>query len=410
MILLMKALKVILILMCLLLLLSGCWDRFEIEDRANILGIAIDLVEDLEKEEFEGLLNPKATHLEEFPSDKDMIRVTTQIALPGGIPLGPIANGQLNSEDTVWVVEVLGKTIADAMHNLQQKLSQKLYLGHLQLVIMSEEIARKGLGEINDYLHRNHEVRRTAWLLVNGEDAGATLKAAPPVSQIPSLFLSQTLDNAVRLGKLPKQYIGHFWIASSRKGREGFLPYIKVVEGENILLEGVAYFKGDRMVGRTLPIEIGIFMAMRGENPSGYSFAIPLPEQYNETGIVRVEKRKSNITVVNSGGKLKAQLDVNIFGVLEEKTDTDRQMNASDIRKLEEEFSKEGKLVMTKLLEKLQEDGSDIIGVGEVVRGHHSKYWDNCIKTKENWQQMFSEMDIDVSLSTRIERAGKRAI
>ncbi|WP_082393759.1 Ger(x)C family spore germination protein [Bacillus sp. JCM 19034] len=325
------------------------------------------------------------------------------------MPLGP-NDGQGDSKDTVWVIEILGNTLADAMENLQQELSQKLYLGHLQLVILSEEIAREGVGEINDYLHRNNEVRRTAWLLVNGENAGDTLKAAPPVTKIPSLFLSQTLDNSVRLGKLPKQYIGHFWIATSRKGRDGFLPYIKVVNGENILLDGLAYFKGDKMVGRTAPIEIGTFMALRGENPSGYRGAIPLPDVHNESGIIRVERRKSNMTVENENGNLKATFDVTLYGAIEEKTHLSKEFDSNDIRKIEEEWSKRAKNVMLQLVQRLQNDESDIIGIGEIVRGQHSELWNDSIKTKEKWQQVFSTIDIEVNVESHIERVGKIVI
>lgn len=69
------------------LLLTGCWDRYELEDRANILGLAVDLAEkdDLREE-------PEVTHRQgHFPIEKKetLYKVTAQIAVPGKIKLGP---------------------------------------------------------------------------------------------------------------------------------------------------------------------------------------------------------------------------------------------------------------------------------------------------------------------------------
>lgn len=51
---------------------------------------------------------------------------------------------------------------------------------------------------------------------------------------------------------------------------------------DNILIKGLAYFSGGRMVSKTAPIEIGGFMAMQGMDPGGYSTLL----RTQELGIV----------------------------------------------------------------------------------------------------------------------------
>ncbi|SEM53349.1 germination protein, Ger(x)C family [Paenibacillus sp. cl141a] len=165
----------ILLLLC--SLLTGCWDRMEIEERAVVLGISIDTAgKNVEIREDE------ISHLRgKYPAPKqEMIQLSVQIALPGRIPLGPGEGGASGegAQETVWVLDVVGHTVDDAMMNLQQQISGKLFFGHLRVIVVSEEFARKGMENLNDYLHRNAEVRRMAWLMVSKGKARELMEAA----------------------------------------------------------------------------------------------------------------------------------------------------------------------------------------------------------------------------------------
>lgn len=126
------------------------------------------------------------------------------MAVPGKIKLGP-EKGGTESEKTAWIVETYGYTMKDAMATLQQQLAEKLYYGHLQIIVVNKNIIEEGVTEINDFLKREYEVRRTAWMVASEGEASKVIKAAPPVEIIPSLYMSNTLDNSVRFGRLPRE-------------------------------------------------------------------------------------------------------------------------------------------------------------------------------------------------------------
>ncbi|MBX6395697.1 MAG: hypothetical protein IRY98_08245, partial [Alicyclobacillaceae bacterium] len=69
-----------------LCLLTGCWDRLEIEQRAMVLGLALDEASPQEVRRL-GI----STHLNRPPQSTNIfpLRLTAQIAVPGRIPLGP---------------------------------------------------------------------------------------------------------------------------------------------------------------------------------------------------------------------------------------------------------------------------------------------------------------------------------
>lgn len=65
-------------------LLTGCWDRIEVEDRAVVLAMAIDPVKD--DEQFQ---DEEVTHERGQEPRGGKIRVTMQIAVPGRLPWDP---------------------------------------------------------------------------------------------------------------------------------------------------------------------------------------------------------------------------------------------------------------------------------------------------------------------------------
>jgi len=399
--------------LCLILLafplLTGCWDRLEIEDRAVVLGVSIDKAgPGAEKQEGE------VTHLRgKFPTPrKDLIRVAVQIALPGRIPLGPGESGggggNKGAEQTVWVIEVVGHTIDDALMNLDQQISGRLFYGHLRVIVVSEAVARNGLQNLNDFFRRNPEVRRMAWMMISKGPAIQLMKAAPKLERVPTLYLMSTLDDAVKIGKLPTDYVGMFWSNSSKKGQEGFLPYVQIMKEQNIEIKGLAYFKGDKMVGATKPLEIAGYLGIKGINPAGYRAMLKVDG--GGTVAVYATHRESKIEARIKKGSPHISVSVRIELNLEEKMNEQVSINSSDILiKLQKEEEQSIYKVYKGLIKQTQEKQSDIFGFGEYVRAKQSQYWNRHIKTKERWQEMYKDISVDIKVDAHIRRVGMKA-
>ncbi|MGZ4031336.1 MAG: Ger(x)C family spore germination protein [Tumebacillaceae bacterium] len=390
-------------------LLSGCWDRLEIEERANVLGISVDL-EGAEAQQEE----PEVSHLKgrfPVPTEK-MVRITAQIAVPGRIPLGPGGAGSSGGggeKKPVWVVSVVGHTLDDAMMNLQQQLADRVFLSHLRVIILSEDYAREGVENVNEYLRRNPEVRRAAWLMVIKGKASRAMVISPELERVPSLYLMATLDHAVSLGKFPNDFLGIFWSQTSSLGQQPYLPYIEIKGKSNIELAGMAYFKENKLVGTTKPLEIGLYMAVESLNPGGYMAAVPVPGEKG-TVMVHAVHRKSKIEVDLKNGRPHATVKIYYESELDEKSNPKISINNSDIiRKIEDSASRGVEKSVKKLIADTQEKGADIFGFGEHVRAKQSKYWDAQVKTEEKWSEVYKTMSIDVSVTSRIRRVGMSA-
>ncbi|SFI78013.1 germination protein, Ger(x)C family [Paenibacillus sp. UNC496MF] len=387
-------------------LLTGCWDRLEIEDRAVVLGVSIDKAKGNSD-------NDEVTHHSNtMPAPKmGLIRVAVQIALPGRIPLGPGegGGGTTDPQQTVWVINVVGFTLDDAFMKLQQQVSSRIFLGHLRVIIMSEEYAKGGIDNVNDFFRRNSEVRRMAWLMVSKGSALALLKAGPKLERIPTLYLMSALDEGINMGKFPRDYIGIFWSNSSKKGEEGYLPYVALRKEQNVEIMGLAYFQGSRMMGKTKPLQIGSFMAIKGSNPAGYRVYVMLEgtkKMVMTTTTHRNTKWKASIKDGKTHFSIKIVLEVNI----EEKMSRSFNLNnAGIVRQIQDIEARKAEKFCAQLIRQTQTAGSDIFGFGEYIRAKKPSYWNANIKTKEKWQEAYKEMTFDIHAFVNVRRVGMKA-
>lgn len=396
--------KRIFLLIFLVPLLTGCWDSREIEQRATILAIGIDKAGPGAEEREAEVSHGKG---EISIPEEDMIEITVQIAIPGRIPLGPQVGA--GEKKPVLVVPVVGHTIEDAIYNLQQEIADEIFLGHLRLIVLSEEVAREGVQRFNDYLRRNPEIRRTASIVVSKEKASKYMEVSPELERVPSLYLAEMVESLVDLGKFPESFIGKFWSVFSSKGQDGYLPYFHIKGKRTIQINGLAYFQGDKMVGKTRPQEIGSFMAGIGAEKGGYPVFIDIPGKKKEIALVQAVKRKTRIKASLKNGKPHVLVKVRYEGKVSEKESPNVKIKKEeDIRVLERGFSNGAQKSLSDLIAKTQKAKSDIFGFGEYFRGQFPEYWKQNVETEEDWRNIYKNLSYDVEVDTYIRHSGMK--
>jgi len=390
-------------------LLAGCWDRLEIEDRAVILGIAVDKVEGKTEA---GTTNSSHLQRTDLPLKQGLLEITVQIAIPGRIPLGPGGSGEQSNKPStqpIWVLSVQGHTIDDALSNLQQQLADQLFYGHLRVIAVSEEMAKSGIQNLNDFFRRQPQVRRTAWMVITKGRASDLMRTNPQLERVPTLYLQSTMDHAVEMGKFPNDFLGMFWSSLSARGREGYLPYIELKKEGNIEIAGMAVFKGDRMTGKTDALSVGSYMVIVGINPGGYHVMFPTPDR-KSTFVFQGTHRSSKIEVAIRDGKPAFTVTVQVEGDIREKASENVKINKNtELSKLEQEMSGKVTEGLKNFIKKTQKFDADIFGFGEYVRAKKPGYWNRNIRTSQKWQEMYKNVDIEVKARIRIRRIGVKA-
>lgn len=147
---------------------------------------------------------------------------TVQFANPTKISGGASEEGG-SGGDIVENITVEAPTLYSAINNANSIISKDLSLAHAKLIVVSEEVAEKGLGGIADIIARNNEIRPDVYLAV-AEDAGEYLEGVKPVVELnPVKYYQLTYENK-QGGPIPQNNASMFYMANTSKDRDCALP------------------------------------------------------------------------------------------------------------------------------------------------------------------------------------------
>lgn len=361
-----------------LLLLTGCWDRREIEERTSTLMTGVDLCTEQE----------------------DCFLVSTrQFAIPGRIPLGAGGRGPINS---VYVLQSPGKNAPDSMRTAQAEAHRDISFAHQRLLVWGEAFARRGLQNYLDYLWRIPEVRRLMWVGVVEGHAGEMVHARPELEAVPALYFNDLVDEAVKTGRLPAAItLGDFMIKLSGEGEEPFAPLFRMTDQDHAEIAGLAVFRDARLVGKLSFDELGTFMMIQGRRRSSERVRIELPggrhvwlHVYgrNVRRQIRWEERRVHL-------KLKVMLETELAAASPSVVGSD----AATLALIEEQAGREIRRRALALVEKLQQElRSDILGLGAEVRAYLPAAW----RQIPDWPAAFSQAKIDCDITVAVRRTG----
>ncbi|HEX7064057.1 MAG TPA: Ger(x)C family spore germination protein [Bacillales bacterium] len=369
-------LKSLLIALGCLLLLSGCWDEREIEDRTSVVAIAVD------------------------KADDGHILLTAQIPLPlkiAGGGGGTSGGGGGGGAESVKIINTKGRTFEEAVGKIQYRVDQKLFFGQLTVIAFGKELAKDGIQSTIDALRRMRQTRRLMYPVVVEGKAAELMSQTTDLEKIPANFVRNMIDNGVRLGFLPNLTLGQFFTRLSSKARQPAMLNFKV-DGSKIIVTGVAAFKGDKLAGLLNRRETSNLLRVSKENSGG-----DITLRVGGKGMATFEPKlvDTNYDFSYEGGKVHSRIMVKIEGEVTELTFPMNLKNKKIHEKLERTVEKELAKQSTKMIQELQKFGTDIVGLGARVRAFHNAIWE-----KVDWDKAFSNADVEVQYDVKIRRSG----
>lgn len=149
-----------------LIITSGCWSRKELNELAVVMALGID------------------TH-------KDGYAVSAQVL--NSSELATKSGGSIGSLPVVTYKSV-GKTVPDALQRMLSMAPRMLYLSHVRVLVLGEDLARQGVSDVLDYISRNHQLRTNFFMLIakNG-NASEILEVVTPFEYIPANSLYSSI-------------------------------------------------------------------------------------------------------------------------------------------------------------------------------------------------------------------------
>ena len=178
--------KKVLFIITFILLLTGCYDRIELEQQAYVIIIGVD------------------------KTDRDGIyEYTFQIANP---EVGTSANGG-SSEPATEIVSVEGGDILSATNTANAFVAKRMTLDHTKAIVTSEELARS-----DDFMRviqaatRSPQLRRTIRPIVSKEKASEFVNNFEPlIEKRPHKFYQFLLQSGQEIGFVPDATLHRFF-------------------------------------------------------------------------------------------------------------------------------------------------------------------------------------------------------
>ncbi|MFC4076456.1 Ger(x)C family spore germination protein [Salinithrix halophila] len=364
--------KLMVLFLC-LFLLNGCWDAREIEQRTSVIALAVDK-------------HPKG------------FEVSVQVPIPTKV-VGSGGEGGGGGPEAVQVFTATGKTLTDALDSIQYETNQRVFLGNSRLLLIGEDQARSGVGEMLDAFRRNPQVRRRQWPVVVKGKAKEALYADLKLEQIPVDYIVSMLENGMREGRFPRKGMNDFYVDLANPGKQPVLNYMEV-KGKEVRWLGTALFRKDQMVGildrrETRPL---LQIGMREE---GETLDVPCVEKpgyvvFTPKGI------KRSVRIKNRNGKPEIDVYITVRGEVIEKTCGFDLSKEQSLRRMTTQIRRTSEKRARFVMKKVQKDiKTDAFQLGNIVRAYRPKLW----RTAE-WDRTFPDIPIRVSYKIKILRTG----
>lgn len=373
----------ILILLVFTAILSGCWDRRELDERSTVVAIAVDKLEGADLDE---------TH--------EKYIVTVQIPIPTKIAGGGEGGGGEGGAGSVQVMASTGLSLQHALDNLQKRINHQLFLGHTRVLLVSEDVAREGVNDIIDFFRRNPHTRRLLSVIITQDKARDALNVLTSLEQVPAVYLISIIENGSRQGLIPQITLGDFNIALSTPYLDPLTYYSRAGETD-FSWKGLALFKEDKMVGSLTERESWLLMHLIKQGPGGnFIFQFDQNDKARQL-IVKPGSTKTDLKTKVSDGQVTARYEVELEVDIRENTAGHKLGNQKQLTQLAHQIARHLERESQRLIGKLQREGVDALSLGLEIKAHHYKEW-----KRLNWETVFPKAKIEVHYDVKIRRTG----
>lgn len=375
--------KILIIIIPLLFLLTGCYDYKELNSISILSATEINKIDD------EFIVSAQAVN-----------------------PQAPDKTS--NAQAPFIIYTGRGKTIQEAYRSIANESSKFLYLNHIQILIINEKIAKENLDEIVDYFMRSSAIRTEFYVLIGRDDN--ILDIITPINDISSASIKESIENNLKyLGTTSDITFNELVSIMLDKNSEIVLPSIKLIndskEGENIEnteetkvnakyeLSNLAIFKDDKLIGYLNEEQSKTYNILQNKiNNTILTYECD-KDKYMSVEII---DSQSSIDVSNK----KANIEVKLSGNLNEYNCSKSLENKKTIEKIEKEFEQKLTESITKNINEVRtEYNSDIFGFLDNI---YKKDYKTYKTIKNNWYSSnYQHLELSVNVDLTIIAKGK---
>lgn len=293
-----------------------------------------------------------------------------------------------------------GISLRDARNNAFTHTDEMIDVSQLEVFLVSADAAKSDLYNYIEVIYRAPRTRLGGRVAIVEEPVSEHFAIAETLPGNAPDFYKGLVETSIKFSIIPDYNFQRTARLLFDGGMDVALPAIRLSKETKFPeMSGVALFNKKEFTGEYLNLkESRILTMLQKKGQKKYAQFTYEWEKDGKKYPITVEysalKRKWDITNDKIEATYKLKLSVEEFSYAH----LDKKETLADIEKF---LSKELTKDFQKVVHKLQEAKSDAVGFGQEVRAFHQGLWG-----KGEWQDTFSEMDIQMKVEAKIVRTG----
>ncbi|MDD2421148.1 MAG: Ger(x)C family spore germination protein [Heliobacteriaceae bacterium] len=375
--------------LCLLItpVLTGCWDRMELNEISIITSVALDKTD-------------------------DELLLSVTVLQPRNLHRGGDQSMSGGTSSPVEQFQSRGKTIFDAFKELNYQLPRQPYWGQVHAVVFNTAITGEEFFQTLDFFARYPEARRTTDLFLTAEKAAGIIWSPRQIETLKTKELHGMANQQHfwnRGAKVTLQDLFHFEPPMA----EVYLPRVYLVEHaagtvagtspttpkKIATLSGLGVLKQGQFVGWLTETETFGVLWLLNKVRHG-----PITVDTGQgPAALRLLYARTKIRVVD--GPNGPTMLVKIRGIMDlvEAQGAFGQATTKDVARLQELAGETVRQTITQGLGKVQSYQTDILGFGREIYRYDPTLW---AALAPNWPQVFSTLPVDIQVDLELRRTG----
>ena len=388
--------------------MTGCWDYQELQQRGYVLGLAIDKPEAVSAK-LEGGKSKYSSNLKKIPSTEVVgpkYAYTVQIPIISRSQVKPVGQGGGASTEGIrtWDLTVISNSFFQASREFATRLDYPAFYEHMQVLVLSEDVARSSVSMPIDVMLRDSEMRRKMKVFITPQPAYSLLEVVPKIDDYASMYLKNLTNNYKKTARIIyKVDIGEV-SENIHNNMDYILPRV-IATKEEIKIEGSSIIKQDKFVGSLDEIDTANVEWIKGLAKGGV-LLIEMPENPNQLLALELKKLKSKVRPIINGKSISINVDVAA------EVDIAEQFRANTEDTFNEGFNDEVERVaemkiehyLSQTIKYVQEKfGADIFLFNVAMQRYAPNTWD---EVKDNWSELFKNLSVTVNATVDVRKRG----
>lgn len=394
----------VIILIILAVLLNGLSDARELNELSILSGIGIDV------------------------DEEGNYIITTQVL---NTQKASQSSGNNSSGSSVIVYETTSKSIHEALRDIIKKSPNKLYIAHLEVVLLSEEVAKENIKDTLDFFLRDHEESNNFMVVVSKENKPQEiLKQLSATNSDPCKTIFESIKSTCEYEGSTVDYLLYDslemilndkkelvlasisldeendeeeaiqTLANSDKNEKQSSSDENIASKNTFIVTELAYFKDGKFKGYLSKDDAIIYNLLC----SKLKKCVLSVNEDKDLLTFDIIKASSNVKPIYENGKYKIKIDVNINATISEEGEDVRKSNNNKFKEYTKEAQNSIKNDINTMLENCEyKYKTDILGLNNLIYKKCNSSYNKLNNINFEKYSSYASFDINVKINFLLE-------